>query len=65
MTYELTIQELTNAIRIIKQKLPTIDESIKTYETLAKNCIKEKDEMLLKAAEYEHAIKVLKGEICE
>ena len=59
--YELTIKELENQIRIIKQKLPSIDDSIKTYSQMAKNCQKERDDMTNRILEFENCIKFLKG----
>ena len=58
--YELTIKELENQIRIIKQKLPSIDDSIKTYSQMAKNCQKERDDMTNRILEFENCIKFLK-----
>ena len=59
--YEKAIEELKNQIRILDQKLPSIDESIKTYAQMTKNYEKERDEMIRKIAEYNQAIEYLNG----
>lgn len=58
----MAITELKNQIRILELKLPSIDESVKTYSTMARNYEKERDEMVLKIAEYNRTIKFLEGE---
>lgn len=58
----MAITELKNQIRILDQKLPSIEESIKTYSAMTKNYEKERDDMVLKIAEYNHTIKFLEGE---
>ena len=60
--HELAIKELENQIRILKLKMPSIDESIKTYAQMTKNYEKERADMIIKIAEYEAAIEHLKGE---
>ena len=50
--YEKTVEELKNQIRIIDQKLPSVEESIKTYTQMTKNYQKERDEMIAKRDEY-------------
>lgn len=58
--FELAIAEMQNQLRIINQKLPSIEESIKTYEQMAKNCQREKDEMLAKEVQLLKGITLLK-----
>lgn len=60
--HELTIQELENQIRIIKQKLPSIDESIKTYTQMTKNYQAERDMLTNKLLDIESVIILLKKE---
>ena len=60
--HDLAIKELENQIRILKQKAPSIEESIKTYSQMTKNYEKERADMMIKIAEYEAAIEYLKGE---
>ena len=60
--HEIAITELKNQIRILNQKLPSVEESIKTYSTMTKNYEKERDDMVLKIAEYNRTIKFLEGE---
>ena len=43
-------------------KLPSVEESFKTYSSMARNYEKERDEMVLKIAEYNRTIKFLEGE---
>ena len=57
--YEKTIEELRNQIRILDQKLPSVEESIKTYSQMAKNYEKERDNMVSKIADYNRAIEYL------
>lgn len=57
--YEMTINELKNQIRILDQKLPSVEESIKTYAQMTKNYEKERDDMVRKIAEYNQAIEFL------
>ena len=57
--YEITINELKNQIRILDQKLPSIEESIKTYAQMTKNYEKERDEMVRSIADYNRAIEFL------
>ena len=57
--FDLAKQEIENQIRIINQKLPSIDESIKNYEALLANYRREKSEMLMKKIELEEIIKRL------
>ena len=59
--YELAIQELENQVRIINQKLPSIDESIKTYAQMTKNYEREKQELLDKKDELESVLAILGG----
>ena len=59
--YEKAIQEIENQIRIINQKLPSIEESIKTYRQMTNNYIKEKEEMLDKKDELEEVLSMLGG----
>lgn len=59
--YELAIQELENQVRIINQKLPSIDESIKTYAQMTKNYEREKEELLDKKDELESVLAILGG----
>lgn len=60
--HELTIQELENQTRIIKQKLPSIDESIKTYAQMTKNYQAERDMLTTKLLDIESVIILLKKE---
>lgn len=53
---------MENQIRILKQKLPSIEESIKTYSQMTKNYEKERAEMIVKLADYEATIAHLIGE---
>ena len=57
--YEKAIEELKNQIRILNQKLPSIEESIKTYSHMTKNHERERDEIVRKIAEYNQAINFL------
>ena len=57
--YQKSIEELKNQIRIIDQKLPSIDESIKTYGQMTKNYEKEKEDMLAKKHDYQMTIMCL------
>lgn len=57
--YELTIKELENQIRILDQKLPSVEESIKTYAQMTKNYEKERDDMVRRMAEYNQVIEFL------
>lgn len=57
--YEMTINELKNQIRILDQKLPSVEESIKTYAQMTKNYEKERDDMVRRIAEYNQAIEFL------
>lgn len=57
--YEMTINELKNQIRILDQKLPSVEESIKTYAQMTKNYEKERDYMVRRIAEYDQAIEFL------
>lgn len=59
--YEKAIQEIENQVRIINQKLPSIEESIKTYRQMTNNYIKEKEEMLDKKEELEEVLSMLGG----
>ena len=59
--YEKAIQEIENQVRIINQKLPSIDESIKTYRQMTNNYIKEKEDMLDKKDELEGVLAILGG----
>ena len=60
--YDLAIAELENQIRILKQKLPSVEESIKTYSQMTKNYEKERADMMIKIAEDEATIAYIKGE---
>ena len=60
--HDLAIKELENQIRILRQKMPSIEESIKTYAQMTKNYDKERADMKIKISEYEAAIEYLKGE---
>lgn len=60
--FEEAIEELKNQIRILNQKLPSVEESIKTYTQMTKNYEKERDDMVRKIAEYNRTIKYLEGE---
>ena len=60
--YELTIKELEHQIKIIKQKLSSIDDSIKTYSQMVKNYQKERDDMTNRILEFENCIEFLKKE---
>lgn len=60
--YEITIDELKNQIRILDQKLPSVEESIKTYAQMTKNYEKERDDMVRRIAEYNQAIELLEGD---
>ena len=59
--YEKAIQEIENQIRIINQKLPSIEESIKTYRQMTNNYIKEREEMLDKKDELEGVLAIIGG----
>ena len=59
--YEKAIAELKNQIRILNQKLPSVEESIKSYEQMTKNYKKERDDMVYKIAEFNRTIDVLEG----
>ena len=61
--YEKAIQEIENQIRIIDQKLPSIEESIKTYRQMTNNYIKEREEMLDKKDELEGVLAIIGGGI--
>ena len=61
MMYKLAIQELENQVRIINQKIPSIDESIKTYAQMTKNYEREKQELLDKKDELESVLAILGG----
>ena len=58
----MAIEELKNQIQILNMKLPSVEESFKTYSSMARNYEKERDEMVLKIAEYNRTIKFLEGE---
>ena len=58
--YELAIQEMENQLRIIHQKLPSIDESIKTYAQMTKNYEREKADLLAKQQQLLDGINLLK-----
>ena len=60
--FEEAIQELKNQIRILNQKLPSVEESIRTYTQMTKNYEKERDDMVRKIAEYNRTIKYLEEE---
>lgn len=60
--FEEAIKELRNQIRILNQKLPSVEESIRNYTQMTKNYEKERDDMVRKIAEYNQTIKYLEGE---
>ena len=58
--YERTIAELVTRNEEISRKLPTIDESIKTYEQMVKNYQHEKEELINTLKDNEEVIAFLK-----
>ena len=54
--YEKAIEELKNQVRMIDKKMPTIEESIKTYAQMAKNYERERDDFIAKKENYQMAI---------
>ena len=51
---------MENQLRIIHQKLPSIDESIKTYAQMTKNYEREKADLLAKQQQLLDGINLLK-----
>lgn len=60
--HDLVIQTLEKEIDEIRKKLPSMDESIKTYDQMAKNYRQERGLMIVRMTQCEEVIKKLKEE---
>lgn len=59
--YELTLKSLKQKNEEIKRKIPTIEESIHTYESMCTNYRKELEEIKALISSNEEAIKLLES----